>query len=157
MSTGDPQTDALIANLVASTEGALSQEDLVEKLAQIYYLLKDTDVLNILKAKKEENRLQKLIPAISHLVRTTNINNEKTIIEMKIRWRIAVRRVIFIDTSNPGTMAEYHAWLNFGYAVIEDTRKGWRGKLATERIRTFKIEGSARRKGLLQRLFGGGR
>ena len=148
MSTGDPQTDALIASLVGATEGALSQEDLVEKLAQVYYLLKDTDVLNILKADEEKDRLRKLIPALSHLVRTTNITNEKTITEMKIRWRIAVRRVIFIDTENPGTMAEYHSWLNFGYAVIEDTRKGWRGKLATERIRTFKIEGAAQKKGL---------
>lgn len=155
MSTGDDRTDAMLANVIGATEGTLAQEDLVERLAQVYYLLKDADISRLL--SQDPERMKKLLPALSHLLRTTNIVDEKTIIEMKVRWRIAVRRVLFVDAENPGTMAEFHSWINFGYAAIEDTRRGWRGKLATERIRTFKIEGQAPKKGFLQRLFGGRR
>lgn len=40
-----------------------------------------------------------------------------------------------------GSVATYNLLVMYGYAAIDDTDTGWRGRLVTERIKTIKIEG----------------
>lgn len=148
MSTGDPHRDAMLAEMIKSESigGHTTPDDFAVMMAQTHYLLKDDDVLDVIKASP---RLKRLMPALSHLLRTTNITDKKTIIEMKLRWKIAVRYELFLNSDEAASMAEYHAWVNYGYAAIEDTVKGWRGRLTTERIKAFKLENTAKQGGLL--------
>jgi hypothetical protein len=152
MSTGDPNLDGLVASLVGSTEGAMSQEDLVERLAQIYYLLNDPIIIKLV--KDNSGKLEKLWPALSPLLRTGRCDDKASLTLKKLRWRLACRRAILIDSEDGGDMPEFRAWVSFGEGVIEDMYMGWRGKLATERIRTYKIEGGSVKKGIMARLFG---
>jgi hypothetical protein len=116
-------------------------------MGQMYYLAKDEEISKLV---AEDPSLKALTPTLSHLLRTSNLDKD-TIKEMKIRWRMACRLQILIGR-NPdlGSYSKYQSWVNFGYAAIEDTKEGWRGRLLTERIKIMKVEmGQPRRRKLL--------
>lgn len=116
-------------------------------LAQTHYLLRDEDIMKVVQS---DPRLTKLVAHLSHMLRTTRIDDRTTLKRMKLRWRIACRLELLILAENPASLAEYYCWVNYGEGVIEDTWQGWRGKLTTERIRTYKIErGAPKRKKFL--------
>lgn len=128
----------------------MTPDDFAQMMGQAYFLLKDSDIIELMKGTKmSPSTMKRLMPALSHMLRTSNINNELQLMEMKLNWAIALRYALFInnDVDDSADMAAYYAWLNFGYAAIEDTRKGWRGNLVTNKIKTFKIEGAAKQSG----------
>lgn len=126
-------------------EGGVTPDEFAMMLAAAHYLYKDDDVLKIL---KEDPDLKPLIIALSHLIRTSRINSEKVIKEMKLRWKRACRLKLLVlgENKDVKSMATFDALVNFGYSVIEDARGGWRGRLVTERIRTYKVEEGERKK-----------
>jgi len=127
------------------TEGAQASGEEVDPtvlskiMGQAHYLLKDDNIDDLL---SKDERIKKLRPALSHLIRTSRCDNEKSIRLLKLQWKIACTLELLILPKKPASMGEYLAWLIYGYTVIEDMRNGWRGKLLTERIRTFKVETS---------------
>lgn len=114
-------------------------------LGKIHYLYKDDEVLELMEMN---DRLKQLRPAISHLTRTTRIVDDKTIRLLKLRWRRALRLQLLVlgGRNDVRSQAIFDAWLNYGYAAIEDTRKGWRGKLCTETIRKYEISGAEKQR-----------
>ena len=134
--------DALLQGILANEAQQVTPEEFQTMMAQIYYFLKD-DV--VLKMFWEDPRLKPLIPAVSHLIRTSRLDKDRNIMEMKLRWKRAVRLQLFVTgtTRKMSDMALFDVLVNFGYSVIEDQRRGWRGKLTAERVKTYKIEGGA--------------
>lgn len=145
--------DPLLAELIRAGElQQVSTEDYYQYMGQIYYLVKDEEVMQQL---REDPKMKVLLPALSHLIRTSNFTDKRVIMEMKLRWRRSCRiQLMLCQSPNLVSQARFDAWVNYGYAVIEDAVEGWRGRLVTERIKTYKIEGGTQKKGLIQRLFG---
>lgn len=114
-------------------------------LGQIYYFIKD-DVIEEVMVKDE--RLKPLMAAVSHLVRTSRLDDERKVREMKLRWKRALRLQLLIlnKEENMSDLALFDAMVNYGYSAIEDQHEGWRGKLAAERVKTYKIEGAEKKK-----------
>lgn len=150
--------DELLASLANAAEMQQpTQEDYYQLMGQVYYLLKDEEVMNLVTTDPD---LCKLIPAISHLVRTSNIdtdkNGRKVSAIMKIRNRRALRIQLLVNkTPNLRSQALFDAMTNFCDSVVEDMKGGWRGRLVTERIKTYRFETAEKQKqGLFQRIFG---
>lgn len=119
----------------------VTTEDYYQYMGQIYYLVKDEEVQKLL---REDPNMKVLMPALSHLLRTSNITDKTTRREMKLRWRRSCRlQLLVMSSPNLVSIAKFDAWVNFGIAAIEDTDAGWRGRLITERIKTYKVETSA--------------
>ena len=138
----DTETEEILKGSIAQSEGQyapgdVSPDEFSRIMGQIHYFLTD-DIVT--KLAYNDSRVKKLLPVLSHLVRTSRCHNEKRLYEMKLRWRIACRLELLILPENPASMGEFHSWLTYGYTVFEDMREGWRGKLAAERVRTYKIE-----------------
>lgn len=152
MSQEDQLEDAILGQVLQSeTMLPTTQEDWIQYLGQIYFLVKDPETFLLL---YEDPAMKPLMPTLSHLVRTSYLD-KKTITVMKLRWRRALRLQLLCQ-KNPTlvSQAKFDSWLNFGYAAIEDAREGWRGRLVTERIKVHKIETSAKKRGRLLGLFG---
>lgn len=145
--------DETLARLAASQEmQQVTMEDYYQYMGQIYYLIKDEETQALL---RDDPDLRELMPALSHLLRTSNITDKKVIKEMKLRWRRACRIQLMVKkTPRLVSQAKFDAWVNFGNAAVEDTREGWRGRLVTERIKTYKIETGQQKKGIWSRIFG---
>jgi len=74
---------------------------------------------------------------------------------MKLRWKIALRlQLLVLSTETKmSDLALFYSLVNYGFAAIDDQHMGWRGKLAAERVKTYKMEGaSAKKRGWLERL-----
>jgi hypothetical protein len=128
-------------------------EDFYQQMGQSYYIVKDEEIQQQL---REDSDLKVLMPELSHLSRTSNVTSKDAIEEMKVNWRMACRLQIMVKkTPNLQSQAKFLSWLDFGYTAIYDREYGWRGKLLTERIKTYKIENSPQRGGsFLSRWFG---
>ena len=149
-----PTYDPLLAEILRGESMAqVTTEDYYQYMGQIYYLVKDEETQQLL---RQDPKMLALLPALSHLLRTSNITDKKLLMELKIRWRRACRIVLMVSQSPKlVNQARFDAFVNFGYAAIEDCREGWRGRLVTERIKTFKIETqNSGGKGILAKLFG---
>lgn len=123
----------------------VSPDEYSVMMAQTHELLKD-DAVSIWVLTKFPN----LLPAISHLIATSRLP-ETSIKEMKLRWRRSCRLEVLVNNENRD-MASYSLFdslINFGYSRIEDARNAHRAKTVTERIRSYKIEGSEKRKKFL--------
>lgn len=108
-------------------------------LTQTYILAIDDEIERL---AEKDTRVKKLLPALSHLVRTSRMVDDKEIKRMKLRWELACR-MTFLVTPQRSKVADYPeflSWLNFGLSAINDQFQGWRGKLVTEQIRTYRIE-----------------
>lgn len=146
--------DPLLAELIRTGElQQVTTEDYYQYMGQIYYLVKDEEVMQLIRA---DPKMMALMPSLSHLLRTSNFTDKRVIMEMKLRWRRACRiQLMLCQSPNLVSQARFDAWVNYGYAAIEDAVDGWRGRLVTERIKTYKIEGAgSQKKGIIQRLFG---
>jgi hypothetical protein len=145
--------DELLARIAQSQEmQQVTTEDYYQYMGQIYYLVKDEEVMALLRDDKD---LKDLMPALSHLVRTSNITDKNIVKGMMLRWRRACRIQLLVNkTPKLVSQAKFDAWVNYGYAAIQDAVDGWRGRLVTERIKTYKIEGGSQKKGLLDRILG---
>jgi len=127
-------------------------EDYYQYMGQIYYLVKDEETQALL---RDDTDLREIMPALSHLLRTSNFTDKAVIKEMKLRWRRACRIQLMVKKSpSLVSQAKFDAWVNFGYAAIEDAVEGWRGRLVTERIKTYKIETGSTKKGFWSSLLG---
>ena len=134
------QDDMLARVLQSDTMKTVTQKDYYQYMGQIYYLVKDEKVQQLL---REDPNMRVLMPALSHLLRTTNITDKNELLRMKLRWRRSVRlQLMVMNSPDLVSQAKFDAWVNFGIAAVEDTNAGWRGRLVTERIKTYKIETS---------------
>lgn len=134
--------DELLGRIMSSdTMKQVTQQDYYQYMGQIYYLVKDEETQQLL---RNDPNMKVLMPALSHLLRTTNITDKVQLLKMKIRWRRAVRlQLMVMNSPKLISQAKFDAWVNFGEAAIEDTNAGWRGRLVTERIKTYKVETSS--------------
>lgn len=147
---------AAVAAREQAGQGGVTPDEFSMMLAAAHYLYRDDNVDRMIFGDGQnrcDERLKKLAPALSHLIRTSRIVNEKDLRLMKLRWRLSVRLTLLVEAErkNVASYAEFYAWVNFGEAVIDDTFEGWRGRLVTERIRTYKIE---QQQGSRKKLFG---
>lgn len=151
MSQPYPSTgDQVLDSVVRSGEMQPSQDEMASMLGQVYYLLKDDETFQLL---REDPDMKNLMPMLSHLLRTSNLD-KKTIEIAKLRWRIACRLVLLCQKEAVlVNVAKFNAWLVFGYAAIEDAKEGWRGRLVTEKIKTYKVETQAQRRGKFLGIF----
>ena len=119
-------------------EGVLPAEQ-AYLLSQIYYLLKDDLVLNEIVNDKD---YRKLLPGLSHLNRTSNTDKRSAKLG-KLRLKRAIDLILMTKDEADITCGEavkVDALLTFIDAANDDRVSGWRGKLTTERIRTYKVE-----------------
>ncbi len=127
----------ILDEAVRGAEGQpVSPDETSEMLGQLYYLLKDEQALSMLLG---DEHLRHLLPSVSHLSRTS-IADDKSIMLAKLHFRRALRLAIAKKGTTLQNLSAFDSWLNYGYAAIDDRNKGWRGRLATERIKTYKFE-----------------
>jgi len=121
-------------------EEAVTPTEEAQLLGQVYYLLKDDKVIDFIEQKKPEYAV--LMTALSHLNRTSN-TVEKNARLWKLRLKRAIDLVLMTKPEDDITLGEV-AFLDslyiYGSCAIEDAVNGWRGRLATERIRTYRVE-----------------
>jgi hypothetical protein len=120
-----------------------SPEEEQQMMAQIYYLIKDPIVQKML---LDDPNMKALLPALSHLIRTSNLD-KNTVTLLKLRWKVACRLQLLIKQKpDLVSLAKFQAWVMFGYAALEDTINGWRGRIVTERQRIYKVESGNRQR-----------
>lgn len=124
----------------------LGQEDFLAANLQVYYLIEDEKVIQYM---SEDPQLQPLIPMFSRMNRTSNM--DKTTIQInKIRGTIALRLQLLVNQKpDLVSLGKFYALRNYLDGVCEDTREGWRGRLSTEKIKTYRIESGERKKSFL--------
>lgn len=128
-----------------------SPEEFFQTQYTVYSLLKDEMVNEQLLNDPDARHL---LPALSHLMRTTNIEDKVAIQYCLLTWEIACRLTFLVNKPpNLVNRAKYEAWNLFGRAVIHDAEHGWRGKLVTERIKIFKLEGEEKKRRKLLGIF----
>lgn len=133
-----PKTgDQVLDRIISGESMQPSTDDLAFYIGQIYYLVKDDEINQQLKT---DPAMRPLMPVLSHLLRTSNLD-DKTIKIAKLRWRIACRLQLLCQ-KNPTvvSLAKFNSWLIYGYAALEDAKRGWRGRLVTEKIKTYRVE-----------------
>lgn len=150
MSNPSTTGDQILDSVVRAGEMMPSQDEQAAMLGQVYYLLKDDEVSAILRGSPD---LVCLIPFFSHLSRTSNLD-KKTVEMLKLRLKMALRLVLLCQREpNLVNVALYNALLAYGYAALEDGIQGWRGRLCTEKIKTYKVETQAQKRNKVLGLF----
>lgn len=144
-----PRSQAeILADIVRTSEmKPTTAEDWYAFLGQSYHLTKDEQTFKQILGDPD---LAPLLPTISHLLRTSNLE-KITVKEMKLRVRRALRIQLLVN-KKPSlvSQAKFDAMVNFCFAAIEDTIDGWRGRLITERIKIHKLEsGTMKRRKIL--------
>jgi len=128
-----------------------SPEEFFQTQYATYSLLKDEMVFEQL---LQDSNAKILLPALSHLLRTTNITDKNAVKYMMLTWEIACRLTFLVnEPPNLVNQAKFEAWLMFGRAAIHDAEQGWRGKLVTERIKIFKLENEEKKRRKLLGIF----
>jgi hypothetical protein len=132
----------------------VTPEDWQKLLGELHEITHDDEIIKILKKYPE---LEPLIIGISHMIRTSNLD-DKTIKQMKIRWRIAIRLQLkdFANSHSEdgvNTVALFQLLTNYGYAAIEDARNGHRARMLTERIKILKFENTKKPRNKLWGIF----
>lgn len=145
---------ALVEVLRGSEAGGVSPTEFQQMLGQVYYFLKDDVIERLFIGKDGDERLKSLLPGISHLIRTSRQDDDRIRAQMKLRWKRALRLQLLVlpEEVKMSDLALFDTLVNFGYSAIDDQKMGWRGKLAAERVKTYKIEGAtSKRKSWLER------
>lgn len=149
----DPETKQMITEVTSGAErGEVTPLEQQAMLGQLYYFIKD-DVVE--KMMNEDERLKPLLLGVSHLIRTGRQDDDRIRAQMKLRIKRAARLQLLVlnEEVKMDDLALFDGFVNYAYSAIDDQRMGWRGKLAAERVKTYKIEGiGARQKGILERL-----
>lgn len=126
-------------------------EDMLEQIGQTRYLIVDDNVDFLIMSDPD---LRPLIPALSHLIRTGNLD-KKTIAIAKLRYEVACRMQLLCKKKpNLVSLALFNSMMNYGHGVLEDAKNGWRGRLVTEKIRTYRVNAVQQRR---KRFWGLGR
>ena len=148
MSETDPRLDEIIRNDALQPQ---TQDDWISYLGQAYFLVSDPEVVAMLKADPD---LTVLMPALSSMVRTSNLT-PKTVAILKVRWRMACKmQLLSKKSAELVDVTKYQIWLMHGYAALEDALHGWRGRLVTEKVRSYKIEGDSKKRSRFLGMFG---
>lgn len=144
-----PRSQAeILTDIVRTSEmKPTTAEDWYAFLGQSYHLTKDEQTFGQILGDPD---LAVLLPTISHLLRTSNLDR-KTVQEMKLRIKRALRIQLMVKRKpSLVSQAKFDAMVNFCYAAVEDTIQGWRGRLITERIKIHKLEaGTQKRRKIL--------
>lgn len=144
-----PRSQAeVLADIVRTSEmKPTTAEDWYAFLGQSYHLTKDEQTFNQI---LQDPDLAVLLPTISHLLRTSNLE-KITVKEMKLRINRSLRIQLMVKKSPTlVSQAKFDSMVNFCYAAVEDTLNGWRGRLITERIKIHKLEaGTQKRRKIL--------
>ncbi len=128
----------------------VTPDDWASFMGQVYFLIKDDELQAQL---RDDPDMKVLMPVLSSLVRTGNLT-KKTIAMSKLRWRIACRMQLLCSKEpEVANISKFYSWLTHGEAALEDALQGWRGRLVTERIKTYRIEGERRKRGRFLGLF----
>jgi len=125
-------------------QGPLPQE-LINQLGKEYYLLVDDLTL---KQLDEDEQLKHLIPAVSHLNRTTKIRRrdaEIQMLEMECLFDIHTMQMEEDKFDHKG-WAKLQALQIFGKDTIHDKIEGHRGKLISDQIRIIEARVVAEKK-----------
>ena len=138
--TIDPRLEAILTR----PEMRPGADDLADNMAQMYYLVKDDYVITML---KQDPRTSKLLVALSHLVRTTKKTNKQIRIA-KLYCENSCRIALLCQKKpNLVYLALFNCLIIYGNSCFDDTAKGWRGMLVTNKMRTIRIEGGQKRSG----------
>lgn len=142
----NPERAAVLSNFVMAEAqgGQISPDDFASLLPQAHFLLKDDEATKFI---RESPFRKKLLLSLSTMTRTGRTDDKKVTREKKLRWRMAVLAAD-IESEEGMSISEEQSWISYGDGVIEDRIAGWRGKLLTERIRTWKIESASKKGGL---------
>jgi hypothetical protein len=116
-----------------------SDLELQRDLAQSYYLQVDNLTLELIKS---DPQLSYLVPAFSHLNRTSKIP-DKRLAEMA---RLDIEYILLLHELNASEdelelsgWAKLEALRIFGLSSVNDQLEGYRGKLVTEKIKEVRV------------------
>lgn len=108
-------------------------------LGRTHYMLKDNDIRNLVFGKHRW-----LIPAYiaaSHLLRTSFLD-PWDVEPLKWRFKLIIDLLLMSkDDLSIEDLAVAEAMYIYGFTSLKDALDGWRGKLVTEQVRTYRIEG----------------
>jgi hypothetical protein len=143
------ETQGLTETGRPSSSTPLPQEYLAS-LGTSYYLLMDEDVHGML---KRNNELKGLLPAYSHLNRTTKITPKQAeLLKLDYDFVILIHELNMDEDAYETTLWSTLEGLQiYGANMISDAIEGWRGKLVTEQIKVIRTVLERGQRGLLRR------
>lgn len=143
MEQGFNEADVAMERARAAESLQSGGEDMLQYIGQLYYLIRDDDVHQMI---MDDPDLRPLMPALSHLLRTGNLD-KKTVQIAKLRWKISCRLQLLLKRKpSLVSLAKYNCMITYGFGVLEDALHGWRGRLVTEKIRTYRVDAVQQRK-----------
>lgn len=128
--------------------GSPLPEDYVYSLGRSVYMIMDPEVSEMLKDDGNP-QLKSLIPAFSHLNRTTAIGEKEARLLLLQYEYIGLIHTLNMDEDeyeNKG-WALLEALEIFARNIVADARHGWKGRLVTEQIKIIKTEIEKKKKG----------
>ena len=124
-------------------------DEMIYSLGRSVYMVLDPDVSDILK-EEGNSQLAALIPAFSHLNRTTNIDKKQAeLLTLDYEYLTLIHKLNMNEDEyeNVG-WAKLESLKIFAMGIISDAFHGWKGKLVTEQIKIIRTELEKKKKGI---------
>lgn len=143
----DEQFSGDMALTEASRQPQMSDE-MIYSLGRSVYMVMDPEVTGILNAEGKD-QFNALVPAFSHLNRTTNIDKKQAeLLTLNYEYLSLIHKLNMKedDYENVG-WALLESLKIFAGGIISDAFHGWKGKLVTEQIKIIRTELEKKKKG----------
>jgi len=128
------------------TASATSAVDEMEMLSQNYYLVKHRELEEFVAQNCPE-----LMPIFTHLNLTSKIDGKtEKLLRLYIKYAFDVSKLKWrVDETEIKKVTSYLALYIRSIFMIADAKDGWKGRLYTTRGRTYRFEGTEKKKGWL--------
>ena len=139
-----PDRDEEYAQAAALTEQGRHEttpQEYLQSLGRSVYMVMDPDVSSIFN-DEEKVQFQALLPAFSHLNRTTNIGKkEAELLELDYEYLTLIHKLNMNEDEYETTgWALLESLKIFAKGIISDAFHGWKGRLVTEQIKIIRTE-----------------
>lgn len=124
-------------------------DEMIYSLGRSVYMIMDPEVTGILNADGND-QFNALIPAFSHLNRTTNIDKKQAeLLTLDYEYLSLIHKLNMNEDEyeNVG-WAMLESLKIFAHGITSDAFHGWKGKLVTEQIKIIRTELEKKKKGL---------
>lgn len=156
------EDEEYMQNLALTEQGRQTlPEDQLASLGRSVYMIMDPEVTAILNPVDAKGRIiddpklsqfRSLIPAFSHLNRTTNIDKRDATLLMLDYEYLDIIHTLNMKEDN----YENEGWALleslkiFARNIVADSFHGWKGRIMTEQIKIIKTEIEKKKKGILR-------
>lgn len=135
------QEFAETVTLAEQTRPETTPQEYLHSLGRSVYMVMDPEVFSILN-DEDKKQFRALIPAFSHLMRTTNIGTkEAELLELDYEYLTLIHKLnMNEDEYETVGWALLESLKIYARGIISDAFHGWKGRLVTEQIKIVRTE-----------------